>query len=253
MEQPDDPRAGAVNEAQAQAACRRQPGGAAEAAIIPPQDPAWPVSELIGCAVIALLPLLCTGFIAGPFLAAAVARTLGWSPRAPKRWAAWGAGFVVGLLVFVPGWAMLGGAAFGGSMDLTREILCASRLRGIGQALQAYEDAHGCPPQSLQVLVAEDEGLSIRLVCPATGHEPPAVDYFYYPLSCRAGGARLRACDLHPHRGRYGRPTRNVLFTNSADAVGLTEDEFAAELAKPVNASFALALARAQRTARQGP
>ena len=66
-------------------------------------------------------------------------------------------------------------------------------------------------------------------------------DYFYLAPSPGAPGDLLMACDFKDNHGGW----RSVLYV-PGNAKKLTEVEFQAELAKPVNAAFAAALKNAE-------
>ena len=133
-------------------------------------------------------------------------------------------------------------------------FLCGGNLNAIckGIVLYAMENEDAYPPK-LEVLIGEGSVSWNRLRCPAVDEKMPQelsreqyqrCDYFYLPPSGDPGdvpGYLLLVCDL---RG-YHDGVRHVLYARG-EVKRLTEEEFQAELAKPVNAAFAAALGKAE-------
>jgi prepilin-type processing-associated H-X9-DG protein len=64
--------------------------------------------------------------------------------------------------------------------EISSQSVSFRNLRGIGRAMLEYasENSGALPPQ-LETLVDEQLYVSRQLVCPWSGHEEPACDYFY--------------------------------------------------------------------------
>lgn len=131
-------------------------------------------------------------------------------------------------------------------------IPCAANLNGIGKAIVMYRTEHeDAFPPKLEVLISSVPWKMLR--CPAVDEKMPRelsaeqykrCDYFYLAPSgvpADVPGDSLMVCDL---RG-YHDDVRNVVYA-PGNVRRLTEVEFQAELAKPVNAAFAAALRKAE-------
>ena len=165
-------------------------------------------------------------------------------------------GIVAGLVSIVIGQALFGPSFLpdlGGPRETTGGWpgLCGRNLNGIGKGIAMYqtENQDAFPP-NLEVLITEDCVSWKMLRCPVVDRtmpqEPSAeenrrCDYFYLAPSLGAPGDLLMACDYRDNHGGW----RSVLYA-AGNAKGLTEVEFQAELAKPINAAFAAALRKAE-------
>jgi hypothetical protein len=125
--------------------------------------------------------------------------------------------------------------------DYARQVVCASNLRGIAQALSEYaSDSDGAFPAGLEALLTGDVVLEQSLRCPSSSGERE-LDYFYHAPRRDAPGSALIVCDLRDnHDG--GRNAASLDGT----VQWLTEQEFQQLLAQPENAEFARALEEAE-------
>lgn len=125
-----------------------------------------------------------------------------------------------------------------------KQARCVFNLNGIGEGIFEYAQKNqGAYPPDLEVLVRQRLVTRNRLQCPgAEGNR--LCDYFYLaPSGDPADVPRdlLMACDLRDNHGEG----REALYAYG-NVRSLTEVEFQAELAKPVNAAFAAALRKAE-------
>ena len=145
-------------------------------------------------------------------------------------------GIVIGQMWLVPELTSL--------KELDKRCRCGGNLNAIGNSIAAYwAENQGAYPRDLDVLVRQGLVAKTMLRCPG-GEGNRRCDYFYLAPSGDAAAVPddlLVACDL---RGNH-RDVRNVMYA-SGSVKRLTEVEFQAELAKPVNAAFAAALREAE-------
>ena len=159
---------------------------------------------------------------------------LAWLPTIPTSL------FAVGL------WAAILVPALQQANELTNRTVCMSNLSSIGKGLTIYKGMHDNRfPPSLDALIAEGQPRK-HFVCPSV--EPdrrPAgqkFDYFYLPPESEGDMSGILICDFRAnHRGKQ----RNVLSVGMA-VRRLTEPQFQAELARPINARFAEALRKVE-------
>ena len=124
-----------------------------------------------------------------------------------------------------------------------KQALCGGNLNAIGKGIAMYctenQDAY---PADLEVLARQGFGPVELWQRPSAGGRRRC-DYFYFPPADPADALvyMLVACDLkgnHPDG-------RNVLYVQG-NVKWLDENDFQAELGKPVNAAFAAALKKAE-------
>jgi len=116
---------------------------------------------------------------------------------------------------------------------------CKMRMDGIWRGISLYRSENNMPPPDFQALIKHGSITERYLQCPA-GDPSLACHYFYFPSSAEvdAPAGALVVCELEAnHTGQK----RHVLCNDTSDIRALGPQEFAAELAKPVNAAFAAA------------
>jgi hypothetical protein len=126
--------------------------------------------------------------------------------------------------------------------ELTNRTICMSNLSSIGKAITLYQGLNnGRMPPDLDALIADGQPAKL-FRCPSADpmNRPPGQkhDYFYLPAPASADPNRIIACDFRAnHRGKQ----RNVLYAGM-NVGKMTEADFQAALADPVNAELAAAL-----------
>jgi hypothetical protein len=127
-------------------------------------------------------------------------------------------------------------------LEDSRNSLCLSNLKCIGNAMYMYRNDRNQYPSDLRDLRTETEGdLSVLLQCPAADHHRQS-DYFYFAPGKNAPDETMVVCDFKDnHKGEM----RNVLYVDGR-ASRMLEPEFQQALAQPENAAFAEALKKAQ-------
>jgi len=117
--------------------------------------------------------------------------------------------------------------------------ICKTHIGDMWTGISLYRSRNNIPPPDLQTLVETKTLAENTLWCPA-GDPSRDRHYFYFPPSAAldAPVGALVLCELEAnHAGQK----RHVLYNtkDQPDIRALGPEEFAAELAKPVNAAFA--------------
>ena len=128
--------------------------------------------------------------------------------------------------------------------ELSKQVICRGNLQGISKACMLYlgSNSDAFPP-SLDVLIKSHDCTPEMLYCPAV-KEKYRPSYFYFP-PVSGNGLHIRsvmACDFELNHKGEG---RNVLFSDGS-MVWMKPDQFANEMDKTENRTFALMLADAE-------
>lgn len=135
----------------------------------------------------------------------------------------------------------------GRARELAKRAACMASLNGIGKAMAIYTMDFGEFPPDLETLIREGQPAKF-FRCPSA-RSGRKCDYFYLPPSPSTPRHTIIACDFKDnHNGQV----RHVL-TWDGSVRQFTEQEFQAELAKPHNAAFAVALRQAEGPQQQPP
>ena len=109
-----------------------------------------------------------------------------------------------------------------------------------------YHASNDAFPTGIDMLVDQQYILARKLKCPSV-EAPSKCDYLYQPPAVRFGDeladirGTIMACD---RKGNH-KAGRRVAYADT-HVEWLTEEEFQAALAKPINAAFAAALKQAE-------
>lgn len=154
-----------------------------------------------------------------------------------------GAVFGVGQLVALP---LVLLPALNRARELAKRAMCGANLNGIGKAMSLYAASYRDEfPPDYQTLLKDHLVTERSFMCPSVPPNKPVPHYFFFPPKDgnSASGDAMMVCDFRDnHRGEF----RNVLLV-SGYILQLTEAQFQARLALPMNAKFAAALRQAER------
>ena len=129
---------------------------------------------------------------------------------------------------------------FARAREVRMRARCKAQLSGIGKAIEIYIIDFDEFPPDLETLIRGGQTEKF-FRCPSA-RSGRRHDYFYLPPSPSAPRHTMIVCDLRDnHKGQV----RHVLIRDGS-ARQFTEQQFQAELAKPHNAAFAVALREAE-------
>lgn len=125
--------------------------------------------------------------------------------------------------------------------ELAKQAVCKTRLKGIGIALELYNQSENGYPSSWVNLVENGYASEKNFQCPSDPNLENG-SYFYLPPQESDSGEMFVMCDL---QGNHHGEIRNVLRKKGM-VEGLSEEVFQMELTQPYNARFAEALKKAE-------
>lgn len=153
---------------------------------------------------------------------------------------AWLPAFGAQFLITVPLLVSLLLPSVNRARELAKQAVCKTRLKGIGTALELYNQAENGYPLTITPLIEEGYASIKNFKCPSDTQDRE-ISYFYLPPVETDNGRTFVMCDL---KGNH-KDLRNVL-AKAGHVTYYSEEEFQTELAQPYNARFAEALKKAE-------